>query len=187
MEKMMQRQHVPIRPATESREFRCGSCSALMATFEKGGMTMAVPGTYLGDDGDAIPNTPSTVAGMSSVAMASVGVCAHCGVRHWTLQVSVHDGGMEALQDALADAPESTRYLFAGPTERAWLIEDAEYLQGRVHTHCIGPMPVADGHVTEGRYGVSACGGGDFWVHAARLTADLLPEIEAAQRQLHAG
>lgn len=180
-----------VRLANTSRALSCGRCSALIATFEDGGMTMAKSGSYLTDDGDAIPGVASEVDGRAALSLASVGRCPGCEARHWVLEVHLHDGPMSSIEDWLADDPDEHRYLFAerdgAESDPFWLVQEAAHPLGLFHVHCIGPLPVADEFVTEGRYGVSACGGGAFWQHAAATFNTMLPAIAAVQRKIAAG
>lgn len=159
----------------------CRSCDRTLAVLGQDGMKMAVLGTFLSDDGDAIPGAAAQMAGWQVLCTASVGRCPYCSSRHWFLEVDLHEGTADDLIDAVGDDPDWRKVWVSAECcggSVLWNASESTTTAGRFFRVAIGPMPIPTSMSSHGANGVSACGGGEFWEHAKATVVALGPEIE---------
>lgn len=188
----MSKLSLAVEPLTSKRAIACPACDRTLALIDGKGVTMAVVGTYLTDDGDTIPGSPQQFEGMESAFLASVGKCPYCSNRHWLLEVNLHEGGQDALFDALADDPKWVRSWISPvkhpDDEPVWTAHECNTATGRFFQINIGPMSVPADLTTHGPNGVSSCDGGgrsrSFWEHAAENFRALQPQLQATIHQV---
>lgn len=151
----------------------------------QGGVQMLREGTYLADDGDAIPGVSNHVGGLASIAFAMIGRCPHCESEHWYMQVLVHEAGELAVQGLAEEEPEwerswTTEHRMQDGRSALWSTHTYRTADGPGYAFQVGPMLTPGAGVPRGPSGVSACGGGVFWRHAASTMAAAEPHLIAA-------
>lgn len=175
-----------IQPLAQGQPLHCPSCAGLLCTVTAAGAAVAVPGTFYGDDGDCIPESPKLLDGLACGTMAMVGKCPHCTKGYWGLEVFLHeyaDTDAAVLDMLSEDHDWDSSFVIPGHSP-AWTAHAVTTDFGPGYVHIIGPMAVADDAVTHGANGVSACGGGGFWQHALATFTALQLKIETVQRAL---
>lgn len=170
----------------------CPTCTVPLWTMASDGR-ISVLADLQGGDGDMIPGAPVTLLGNASLSMAYVQACPFCQGRYWTLDVTLHTGGQDALLDMLSfgteDTDEVACYTFTDSRGGLASLKLAATHEAITHHPngfgvmiVAGPYAVSDTDMTHGSNGVSACGGGSFWVKAlARFNEEIESVTSAIQ------
>lgn len=146
----------------------CPRCSGAIANINQEGMTSIIPGRYVYDDGDSVPDAARSLGAYSCIYMASFGSCPHCQSGYWSLDVYLHTGSGDALIDLLSedDCPDYRyRHTSAAMT---WLINSYATAEGRAYCHSIGPLIAPEDPRST-------------WPQATRMVVELAPMITSVQ------